>query len=141
MHDAIMPLGPSAPRPLGKHECTNTRSRRGCPESADRNIVKALPWYTQVRKLLQNQAYWGWFIPYEGCRSTGGQYVCKNNVTGNIDATANLYHDEEQTPGWTGGGNGGPDGVCNGDTKGNNITGPTQSGACDCGEGVSCERF
>ena len=64
-----------------------------------RNIVKALPWYTQVRKLLQDQAHWGWFIPYEGCRTAAGEYVCKNNVTGAIDATANLYHDEEQTPG------------------------------------------
>eukprot|EP01046_Picozoa_sp_COSAG06_P053994 COSAG06_NODE_9486_length_1888_cov_6.752935_1_plen_94_part_10 len=46
------------------------------------------------------------------------------------------YHDEKQTPGWTGGGNGGPDGVCHGDTIGNNVSGPTQSGYCDCGHGV-----
>ena len=65
-----------------------------------RNIVKALPWYTQVRKLLKDKAYWGWFIPYEGCRTATGEYVCKNNVTGEIDASSNLYHDEEQTPGY-----------------------------------------
>ena len=107
-----------------------------------RNIVKALPWYTQVRKLLQNQSHWGWFIPYEGCHDKAtGEYTCRNNVTGEIDATANLYHDEEQTPGWTGGGNGGPDGVCHGDTKGNNASGPTQSGSCDCGVGVSCGEY
>ena len=51
---------------------------------------KALPWYTQVRKLLQDQSYWGWFIPYEGCRTATGEYTCKNKVTGAIDATANL---------------------------------------------------
>ena len=62
--------------------------------------------YTEGRELLQDQAYWGWFIPYEGCKQ-GDEYVCKDNVTGAIDASANLYHDEEQTPGWTGGGNGG----------------------------------
>jgi hypothetical protein len=107
-----------------------------------RNIVKALPWYTQVRKLLQNRSHWGWFIPYQGCLDAAtGEYTCKNNATGEIDATANLYHDEEQTPGWTGGGNGGPDGVCNGDIKGNNASGPTQSGRCDCGVGVSCGEY
>ena len=57
-----------------------------------RNIVKALAWYTEVRKLLQDQSYWGFFIPYAGCRSNiTGAYVCKNRVTGEIDATANLY--------------------------------------------------
>lgn len=100
-----------------------------------RNIVKALPWYTQVRKLLQNSSHWGWFIPYAGCRTADGEYVCKNNVTGLVDATANLYHDQKQTPGWTGGGNGGPDGVCHNDTKGNTGRG------CDCGEGVSCGEY
>jgi len=100
-----------------------------------RNIVKALPWYTQVRLLLQNRSHWGWFIPYAGCRTASGAYVCRNNVTGAIDASSNLYHDEEQTPGWTGGGNGGPDGVCHNDTKGNTGKG------CDCGEGVACGEY
>ena len=67
--------------------------------------------------------------------------MCKNHVTGEIDATANLYHDEKQSPGWTGGGNGGPDGVCHGDMHGNNVSGPTQSGYCDCGHGVSCGEY
>ena len=67
------------------------------------------PWYTEVRLLLQDQTKWGWFVPYAGCRNNAtGEYTCKNSVTGKVDATANLYHDEEQTPGWTGGGNGGP---------------------------------
>eukprot|EP00947_MAST-08B_sp_MAST-8B-sp1_P005432 g5432.t1 len=101
-----------------------------------RNIVKALPWYTQVQRLLRDKHFWGFFLPYEGCKdpATGG-YVCKNNVTGAIDASSNLYHDEEQTPGWTGGGNGGPDGVCHGDQTGNTGKG------CDCGEGVSCGEY
>ena len=109
-----------------------------------RNIVKALPWLTQVRELLQDRHHWGFFIPFDGCRhATTGEYVCRNNVTGAIDATANLYHDQKQTPGWTnpGGGNGGPDGVCRGDTRGNNSSGPTESGRCDCGRGVSCGEY
>jgi hypothetical protein len=59
-------------------------------------IDKALPWYTQVRKLLADQSYWGWFIPYAGCRTASGEYVCKNNVTGEVDASSNLYHDQVQ---------------------------------------------
>jgi hypothetical protein len=106
-----------------------------------RNIVKALPWYTEVRTLLQNQSMWGFFIPYAGCKDGAGRYVCTNNVTGVVDATANLFHDQKQTPGWTGGGDGGPDGVCHGDTRGDNATGPTQSGRCDCGVGVACGEY
>ena len=115
-----------------------------------RNLVKALPWFAEVRRLLQNRRYWGFFIPYAGCKnSTTGEYVCRNNVTGVVDASSNLYHDEKQSPGWTtgggnqttGGGNGGPDGLCQGDTHGNNASGPTQSGFCDCGDGVSCGEY
>lgn len=70
-----------------------------CHVDVDRNIVKALPWFTQVRELLQNQSYWGYFIPYQGCKDQAtGEYLCKNNATGAIDASANLYHDEKQTP-------------------------------------------
>ena len=67
--------------------------------------------------------------------TAAGEYVCKNNKTGEVDASANLWHDEVQTPGWTGGGNGGPDGVCHGDTKGDTGKG------CDCGHGVSCGGY
>jgi hypothetical protein len=30
-----------------------------------RNLVKALPWFTEVRELLQNKSRWDWFISYE----------------------------------------------------------------------------
>ena len=98
-------------------------------------LRQALPWFSQVRKLLEDQAHWGWFLTYEGCLTEAGEYVCKNNKTGEVDASANLWHDEVQTPGWTGGGNGGPDGVCHGDTKGDTGKG------CDCGHGVSCGGY
>ena len=114
------------------------------------NLVKALPWFDEVRRLLQNQSYWDFFIPYAGCKhNTTGEYLCRSNVTGAVDAASNLYHDEKQSPGWTtgsgnlssGGGNSGPDGVCRGDKRGNNASGPTQSGLCDCGDGVSCGEY
>ena len=53
-----------------------------------RNAIKGLPWFTSVREKLQDQAYWGWFLPYKGCRD----YSCGPN------ATQNLYHDSELTP-------------------------------------------
>ena len=100
------------------------------------------PWFTQVRRLLQDKAHWGWFIPYAGCRTAEGEYVCRNNATGAVDVGSNLFHDEEQTPGRSGNGHphtappaDGPDGICHGDTKGNTGEG------CDCGEGIPCGEY
>jgi hypothetical protein len=57
-----------------------------------RNGIKALPWHTTVRKLLEDQAQWGLFMPLAGCMPQPGNYVCGPN------ASQNLYHDTEQTP-------------------------------------------
>lgn len=57
-----------------------------------RNGVKALPWHTTVRRLLEDRAQWGLFVPLEGCMHSSGHYVCGPN------AADNLYHDFEQTP-------------------------------------------
>jgi hypothetical protein len=57
-----------------------------------RNLVKALPWFTEVRELLQNRSHWDWFISYEGCRTASGEYVCRNNETGEVDVGSNLFH-------------------------------------------------
>eukprot|EP00038_Savillea_parva_P031914 m.91837 g.91837 ORF g.91837 m.91837 type:complete len:426 (+) comp9929_c0_seq1:268-1545(+) len=97
-----------------------------------RNIVKALPWYVEVREKLADPQWWGFFLPYKGCRdNTTGAYLCGDN------ATVNLYHDHEQTPGWPGGGNGGPDGICHGNTQ------PPWDKGCDCGkdQGILCGEY
>ncbi len=57
-----------------------------------RNGIKALPWFTTVRKLLEDQSQWGLFMPLANCSPAPGVYVCGPN------ATNNLYHDFEQTP-------------------------------------------
>ena len=57
-----------------------------------RNGIKALPWMTTVREKLEDKAHWGWFMPKKGCMPSPGHYVCGES------ATANLYHDFEQTP-------------------------------------------
>ena len=49
-----------------------------------RNLVKALPWFTQVRLKLEDPQWWGFFL--RKAQSTGP------------DATGTLYHDFEQTP-------------------------------------------
>lgn len=53
-----------------------------------RNSIKALPWFTSVREKLEDRAFWGFFLPLANCT----RYECGPN------ATANLYHDFEQTP-------------------------------------------
>jgi hypothetical protein len=57
-----------------------------------RNGIKALPWHTTVRTLLEDKSQWGLFMPLKGCMPSPGNYVCGPN------ATQNLYHDFEQTP-------------------------------------------
>jgi hypothetical protein len=57
-----------------------------------RNGIKALPWHTTVRRLLEDKAQWGLFMPYAGCMPSPGHYIC------GVNATQNLYHDFEQTP-------------------------------------------
>ena len=70
-----------------------------------RNSCKALPWHASVRRLLADRSQWGLFVPLAGCSPAPGVYTCGDT------ATANLYHDFEQTP------------------KG------------DCGEGIECGEY
>lgn len=57
-----------------------------------RNGVKALPWHASVRRLLEDRAQWGLFMPLAGCNPAPGVYTCGAN------ASQNLYHDFEETP-------------------------------------------
>lgn len=90
-----------------------------------RNIVKALPWFEEVRELLEDPAYWGWFLwKKETLRTTN-------------DATGMLYHDFEQTPGHAESSNNNiPDGYCK-----NNTDLPWDGRYCDCGVGVECGEY
>ena len=89
-----------------------------------RNIVKALPWFEQVREKLLDPAYRGWFLPWRP--------ELRNGTT----PGGELYHDHEQTPGWPQPGGGQPaDGVCH------NHTTPPWGRGCDCGEGVPCGEY
>ena len=54
-----------------------------------RNIVKALPWFEEVREKLEDPNYWGWFVRWRD------DLVNDTTTAGGV-----LYHDHEQTPGW-----------------------------------------
>eukprot|EP00759_Apiculatamorpha_spiralis_P046574 PhF_6_TR42883/c0_g1_i2/m.64969 len=68
-----------------------------------RNSIKALPWYTSVRKKLTDPAYAVWHLPF------GNQTIhvprCDTNY--NPPLCSDLYHDQSQTPGYPSG-----DGTC-----------------------------
>jgi hypothetical protein len=96
-------IGWSAARPMNTEEdmLANLQAFRAVnPNSIGwlyRNGIKALPWFTSVRKRLEDPAYWGWFMPLANCSTAGGPpYLCGPN------ATNNLFHDYEQTPPRTG---------------------------------------
>jgi hypothetical protein len=62
-----------------------------------RNSIKALPWYSSVREKLEDPAYGSWFLNFSG----QGSYhvpVCDENY--NPPLCSNMYHDQDQTPGF-----------------------------------------
>jgi len=74
-----------------------------------RNAIKALPWYTTVRVKLTDPAYSPWFMKFSDAvianHSAAHIPVCDSNY--NPPRCSNLYHDQDQTPGYPKG-----DGVC-----------------------------
>jgi hypothetical protein len=87
-----------------------------------RNLVKALPWFEEVREKLEDPAYWGWFLRL------------KPELRHGTTATGNLFHDFKQTPG-KGDHRTSPrlDGWCG--------SSPTDPSGCDCGSGVECGEY
>ena len=86
------PPHPSTPAHPGRHSEVSRQEQARLVKAADkdtkvfvyRNLVKALPWFTQVRLKLEDPQWWGFFL--RKARPTGP------------DATGTLYHDFEQTP-------------------------------------------
>ena len=66
------------------------RTKAAFPQSkcwVYKNLVKALPWMTDVREKLEDPAYSGWFLRFAA------------NVTPHVPAQGSpFYHDQEQTP-------------------------------------------
>eukprot|EP01119_Soliformovum_irregulare_P015421 TRINITY_DN433_c0_g1_i3.p1 TRINITY_DN433_c0_g1~~TRINITY_DN433_c0_g1_i3.p1 ORF type:complete len:443 (-),score=85.63 TRINITY_DN433_c0_g1_i3:44-1180(-) len=89
-----------------------------------RNLVKALPWYSSVRKILENPAYEGFFLKFKEGKKTYHVPPCttQNGVT----KCSKFYHDQEQTPQVPSKENPNPDGACD--------------KYCDCGS-VPCGEY
>ena len=88
-----------------------------------RNLVKALPWFEEVREKLEDPAYWGWFLQY------------KPELRNGSTATGDLFHDYSQTPGHSNHREAPHvlDGWCGKD--------PSDPTGCDCGKGVECGEY
>ena len=44
-----------------------------------RNGCKALPWFTTVRRKLEDRAHWGWFVAKPGCK-VDSEYLLRGNM-------------------------------------------------------------
>jgi len=82
-----------------------------------RNLVKALPWMSSVRSILDDPNYAGFFLKFK----PKGPYAvppCTTDLLNQTKCSA-FYHDQEQTPEVPTPSNPNPDGACN--------------KTCDCG--------
>ena len=60
-----------------------------------RNLVKALPWYSQVREKLGDEAYAGWFLRFRDYPAANASYHVPAFTAG---LCSGFYHDQDQTP-------------------------------------------
>ena len=101
-------LVPSLP-----YECPLVFAERG---RGPRSTGQALPWFSAVREKLQDPAFAGWFIKFDGSRAL---YHVPRCAAENSTKCSDFYHDQEQTPAVPTAAQPDPDGVC--------------VGECDCG--------
>ena len=86
------------------------------PPSPRNHSFSAYPWYTSVRKTLEDPAYRDWYIKF---KHEGPWYSSKCDAVNTTDCS-DLYHNQEQSPGFPHG-----DGDCGAPN-------------CDCGNNVPC---
>jgi hypothetical protein len=90
-------------------------------EKTDRNTVYGYPWYTDVRKTLEDPAYADWFFKFKPqCLSNSSACFSKRCDKAQPSLCSDLFHEQEQSPGFPRG-----DGDC-------------LAPGCDCGK-VPCE--
>eukprot|EP01051_Picozoa_sp_SAG22_P000777 SAG22_NODE_24_length_30194_cov_6.086327_10_plen_813_part_00 len=92
-----------------------------------RNLVKALPWFSSVRKKLADPRYSGFFIPFS---PAANHSVPECDTNYRPPRCSDRYHDQSQCPQHPAGANG-----CRGEGCGSCIDAP-----CDCG-GVPCGEY
>jgi hypothetical protein len=86
-----------------------------------RNLVKALPWFTEVRLALEDPAYAGFFLRFRpnGSLANASYHVPACDMTYDPPLCSEFYHDQLQSPAVPSPSNPNPDGAC--------------VGHCDCG--------
>lgn len=74
------------------------------------NLVKALPWFSNIRSKLEDPQYSGFFLKFKpgGSFPNGSYYVPNCDTSFSPPLCSEFYHDQEQTPGL----NPNSDGVC-----------------------------
>lgn len=85
-----------------------------------RNLVKALPWFSSVRKILNDPAYSGFFLRFDSSQPAFHVPAC---AAENASKCSEFYHDQLQTPEVPTEQKPHPDGTCP----------PASDGGCDCG--------
>lgn len=93
-----------------------------------RNLVKALPWFTEVRVKLEDPQYSGFFLQFKpgGAFPNGSYHVPNCDDAYSLPLCSDLYHDQSQSPAVPTPANPSPDGAC--------------VGKCDCGA-VPCGEY
>eukprot|EP01114_Cavostelium_apophysatum_P018996 TRINITY_DN5990_c0_g1_i2.p1 TRINITY_DN5990_c0_g1~~TRINITY_DN5990_c0_g1_i2.p1 ORF type:complete len:447 (-),score=72.88 TRINITY_DN5990_c0_g1_i2:49-1389(-) len=91
-----------------------------------RNLVKALPWFSSVRKIIDDPAYEGFFLRFDKSVPVSKLHVPPCTTQNNVTKCSNFYHDQEQTPNVPTPSNPNPDGACD--------------LYCDCGS-VPCGEY
>lgn len=74
-----------------------------------RNLVKALPWFSTVRRKLEDPAYSSWFLHFSGKHN---YHVPDCDTSYSPPLCSDLYHDQLQTPAVPSPTNPNPDGSC-----------------------------
>jgi hypothetical protein len=59
-----------------------------------RNLVKALPWYSSVRDIINDPAYSSWFLPF--ANATGPFHVPQCDKNWSPPRCTNFYHGKSQ---------------------------------------------
>ena len=62
-----------------------------------RNLQWAYPWYTDVRKTLEDPAYSDWYLKF---KEDGGPTFSKRCDTAKPHVCSDLFHNQEQSPGY-----------------------------------------
>ena len=85
-----------------------------------RNLVKALPWFTDIREKLVDPAYSDWFLKFKPEPPYNMPPCTNTTINGKTDSKCSmLYHDQDQTPHH-----------------------PSQCHQeCDCGKGLPCGEY